>query len=539
MTIYGTESDIEILERDSSTVKLDDLFWMNMIFGRPGTGKTTAIENLVEEYLANGGDRQKIYYLTYSRNMAEKARERLGKNSTNELSENNVGTFHSILSRIIGWHVDFNSDNSDYLSDNDIAEFAERWAISKRILSTSWDNEIEAVDEWTRFSLACDVKINSMDTRAVSDFYPNTKYDIDYVFEDYQKYKKELKKHDFTDILVTALEVDLPECDLLFIDEAQDLTPLMWRIVDSWAEKAKKVVVVGDDMQSIYTFRGADPDLFLDRRNESRVIHLTKSYRMPAAVKELTDGISRAVYSKELVRFEDSGKPGYVVRTTLEDFVGFPGEKWILCRTNWTAWMVGSNLNRLGIVYLPLNERHAALSPWNEELIEVVNSLNEWPFLTPKPAEALIKRLPAKLLTRGLKTRVINGDIEEVIKELSGGIFGKFDATLLFRQNIRASINVEELIRQLDASQKVKELMTNHIGRPIIKELIVRLDTIHAAKGLEAERVALITNLTKKVRRNMISNPDDENKIFYVGTTRATRTLALINAYLTPEVYDV
>lgn len=94
-------------------MKLDDLYWINMIFGEPGTCKTAAIENPVEEYLANGGDRQKIYYLTHSRNMAKKARERLGKNSTNELSENNVGIFHSIHSQIIGWHVDFNPDNLD------------------------------------------------------------------------------------------------------------------------------------------------------------------------------------------------------------------------------------------------------------------------------------------------------------------------------------------------------------------------------------------------------------------------------------------
>jgi DNA helicase-2/ATP-dependent DNA helicase PcrA len=65
-------------------------------------------------------------------------------------------------------------------------------------------------------------------------------------------------------------------------------------------------------------------------------------------------------------------------------------------------------------------------------------------------------------------------------------------------------------------------------GEKITKEPRIRLSTIHAAKGGEATNVVLLTDITTRVYKTYQQNPDDENRVFYVGLTRAKENLYLI-----------
>ena len=65
-------------------------------------------------------------------------------------------------------------------------------------------------------------------------------------------------------------------------------------------------------------------------------------------------------------------------------------------------------------------------------------------------------------------------------------------------------------------------------GEKITKEPRIRLSTIHAAKGGEATNVVLLTDITNRVYKTYQQNPDDENRVFYVGLTRAKENLYLI-----------
>ena len=65
-------------------------------------------------------------------------------------------------------------------------------------------------------------------------------------------------------------------------------------------------------------------------------------------------------------------------------------------------------------------------------------------------------------------------------------------------------------------------------GEKITKQPRIRLSTIHAAKGGEATNVVLLTDITNRVYKNYQKNPDDENRVFYVGITRAKENLFLI-----------
>ena len=70
-------------------------------------------------------------------------------------------------------------------------------------------------------------------------------------------------------------------------------------------------------------------------------------------------------------------------------------------------------------------------------------------------------------------------------------------------------------------------------GERITKQPRIRLSTIHAAKGGEATNVVLLTDLTTRVYKNYQSNPDDENRVFYVGLTRTKENLYLIEPQTT------
>ena len=65
-------------------------------------------------------------------------------------------------------------------------------------------------------------------------------------------------------------------------------------------------------------------------------------------------------------------------------------------------------------------------------------------------------------------------------------------------------------------------------GEKITKEPRIRLSTIHAAKGGEAENVILLTDISSRVYKSFQDNPDDESRVFYVGLTRAKENLYLI-----------
>ena len=72
---------------------------------------------------------------------------------------------------------------------------------------------------------------------------------------------------------------------------------------------------------------------------------------------------------------------------------------------------------------------------------------------------------------------------------------------------------------------------------PVFSEplnLIIELSTIHAAKGGEAENVVLLTDLTENTMRSYERNPDDENRLFYVGATRTKENLHLVE----PKKYE-
>ena len=529
MQTISAASPIQVL---SGQITLASLGKKNLIFGRPGTGKTHTIQALINAYLSSGerAGANSIMYLTYSKSMARAAAVKFGLPQGTM-----VGTFHSIMSKYLGWKVNnHNSDESDFLTSEDINSFASKYGLDVNEKYQSSDYEQEGQENFSQLMQAYSYVKNTLGKRKISEVFDTDRFDPDFIIDRYEKMKEDTGRHDYTDILTHSLDLIFDPIKLLIIDEAQDLTPLMWKIVGRIERFAETTVLAGDDMQNIYSFRGASSAEFILNRNSSRIFHLEKSYRLPMSIKKISDIIADKVPIHEEIEFDHNGTEGKVFRWSVDDFLKLDGEKWILCRTSFVAERMARILMRYRLPFLPLNARHSWLSPWSPSLFEIVNSLARFPHLKDHDLERVLDVVPAKYLQRGIKTRVADGEAASIISEYSHGLYGEFDIRYLFRH----PLTLDDLLRIIDLKPGKKELIFPYIGKPINEEQIIRLDTIHASKGMEAKNVAVVTDLTSRPKRNMAINPSDEHRIFFTAVTRASSTLSLVHLGV-GGVYDI
>jgi superfamily I DNA/RNA helicase len=106
---------------------------------------------------------------------------------------------------------------------------------------------------------------------------------------------------DFVDMLERVLlrPIDLPDWKVVFIDEAQDLSPLQWLVVDKLADRARVAYYAGDDFQAIMSFQGSSAASFLSYRNRSRRIHLPTTHRFGQKIIDLGQRIVQGLPDSE------------------------------------------------------------------------------------------------------------------------------------------------------------------------------------------------------------------------------------------------
>ena len=93
-------------------------------------------------------------------------------------------------------------------------------------------------------------------------------------------YKKAYSLKDYTDMIENFIVSELcPKYDVVFIDEAQDLSPIQWKMFDILKKNSKYIILAGDDDQAIYGWAGADVKRF--QQEPAKEIVLPQSYRVP------------------------------------------------------------------------------------------------------------------------------------------------------------------------------------------------------------------------------------------------------------------
>jgi superfamily I DNA/RNA helicase len=312
---------------------------------------------------------------------------------------------------------------------------------------------------------------------------------LKWVKVNYHQFKKQLNLLDYTDLLERYLESGNPlPVKVAFVDEAQDLTTLQWEVISKMFSNAERLYVAGDDEQAIYQWSGADVERFLEFEGKETV--LAKSFRLPEKVWEYSRRVSENIYRRKVKAFQHNGHEGELRFTnSLKDCELKDDETTlILSRNNCYLKTVAQDLKNLGKVFNVKGEPQL-----KRRALDAIKIYTAW--------------------TRG------NATDKEI--SLYRHYFTRLDKEAVWFDVMDADKNQIEYYRNLIANQTL-------VNDEAIKNPKINLETIHSAKGSEADNVIMLLDITGRVFKNLKSNPDSEYRCQYVGATRAKKSLTVV-----------
>jgi DNA helicase-2/ATP-dependent DNA helicase PcrA len=311
-------------------------------------------------------------------------------------------------------------------------------------------------------------------------------------------------------------EKSKPSLDVLIVDEAQDLSKLQWECIKKLARGVKNIHIAGDDDQAIYQWAGADVQSFIDLKGDVEV--LENSYRIPRKVHEVAQGILNRIPKEN--RREKSWNPrsveGEVHIYTSHEHIDFSEGDWlVLARNGYILNRVEKFLQQIGFIYA----RNNVLSV-KQELLDAIGN---WELLR-KDRKVSVSRVRdiyyfmsvGKGVARGKKK--LPGLLEDELVDIH---------ELKSKHGLLTDAIWHEALDRVGAQQREYLIACLRRGEKTSKPRI-RLSTIHAAKGGEADNVVVFTDVSVKTANELYSRPDGENRAFYVAVTRTRKNLHIV-----------
>jgi DNA helicase-2/ATP-dependent DNA helicase PcrA len=527
------EEILAALDNDQRAVALATRGPVCVIAGA-GTGKTRAITHRIAYAAAIGTmDPQKVLALTFTSRAAGEMRTRLRSLGVPTVA---ARTIHSdaLKQLIYFWPTVFGGRVPELMTAKAgfIGEAINRAGLSSELRATSRElmRDIASEIEWAKVSqVAPEDFAAEIDKRIQK---PRVSADkLAKVYAAYESVKKQELAIDFEDVLLlTAAMIEeerivrervQDQYRYFTIDEYQDISPIQQRLINSWLGSRQDICVVGDPAQTIYSFAGATPvflNSFTKRFPEAEVIRLSTGYRSTPEITFAANSLLRhGAMGQELVALNDHGtKPsvdGYAnedaeIAGVLAEITALlqsgtqAQEIAILARTNNQLKGVERSMNKLGLPYqVRSTERFFDRQDVRDFLKEV--------------------RRASVLPTKGVSW----------IDELR-----TIAQPFLTGESIDGIAALLHLARELDADAGFSPKTLRGYLREIEDRVqqnnpptmpVVTLATLHAAKGLEWERVFLIgasegiLPLESGVTGQSDAVIDEERRLFYVGMTRA------------------
>ena len=166
-------------------------------------------------------------------------------------------------------------------------------------------------------------------------------------------YKKAYSLKDYTDMIENFIVSELcPQYDVVFIDEAQDLSPIQWKMFDILKKNSKHVILAGDDDQAIYGWAGADVKRF--QEEPAKEIVLPQSYRVPKLVQHIADNILSRIPDEQRLekKWKARDEDGSIRPVTSIEDVPLQKGKWlVLARYNDKLIKLKPSLRDRGIYF--------------------------------------------------------------------------------------------------------------------------------------------------------------------------------------------
>ena len=489
-----------------------------IILGPPGTGKTTTLLNLVDEFIQQGIRPKQIGYFSFTKKAAteaaNRAAEKFGLDIENDLS--NFRTLHSLAFRNLGMTKERMMKPEDY------KEFGQKCGIPIKTASySSEDGTFNSDNEY--LTIINTARVKRMDLMEYYDSRQNI-LDIErgtlfLLSEELNRFKKEKGLKDFTDLLEDFIEKSLPgSFEVLFIDEAQDLSLLQWEMVRHLWKYAKKTYIAGDDDQAIFKWAGADVDHFIALKEEVNDIKvLDQSYRIPGGpIHELSQRIINKVQNRFVKEYKPRDEIGLLKRYSDITQVDMSEGNWlVLSSANYFLDDAKDLCEIQGWYY-----QYKGFNSISLKLLLALNNWENWrkgDLLNHLEIKNIYEYLGSNVSMGFQKGKTLNSDLKYSMKECQEKQ-GLLTDKVWYDSFEGLDTMTENYIRNMRAN-----------GEAINKNPRITMSTIHGAKGGEADKVLLMQDITNAALETFSHDPDELHRLFYTGATRAKRELHVLD----------
>ena len=463
------------------------------VIGPPGTGKTRRLLNEVQKYVKKGVSVNRIGYFAFTRKAAGEARDRY-LNVETHLSKKDIKHFQTLHSLAFN-NLGLKEEN--VMQELNYKRIGEECGIQVTYASyetNSWNGIFSSDSEYLNLINLARVR----QTSPLEELDRNEhlgkieRFKLDAIAKEITDYKEVNGLIDFTDMLDKFLIKGnvSNKFDVIFVDEAQDLSLIQWKMIEK-IEKDNQcdVWVAGDDDQAIFGWAGADVDSFIDW--EAKEIPLQQSERVPSEIQikalQIIDRVQDNRLNKDYFPKKEAGEILMQFKLSAVDMT--KGEWLILARTNPLLKPIPRYLKSQGLFF-----ETAQGNSIGKTLFEDIGYWNQ--------------------MRKGEKIPEVQE--QRVLERMS-----KRDETQTWY----------DAFDQVVPSTKdyLRSMLAN--GEDLSKTPRIKVSTIHGAKGGEATNVVLFLNQTlntMKAAKKSVIKQDEEYRVWYVAVTRTIQKLYLI-----------
>ena len=525
------------------------------LFGGPGSGKTTALLDRVDELLEDDDvDVRDVLVVSYTRAAAAEVRERLAErlDTSPRALQGNVCTMHAKAYELL------DLSRGDVVGESDKKEFCEEYGVEfedeyggagrRTARSTTLGNKIIATSQWlqrTQRDVAdwydvpfqWDVETvrlppeqdpNAQEGNKYTPTWPSDdeRIDVPEVIRAWRSYKGEHGLVGFADMLERVAERSLvPHVDYLVIDEFQDITTLQHEVFEEWKPHMDGVLIAGDDDQVVYAWQGADPSILLDAEVHEDVV-LPNSYRLPSRILNVVNREIRHIdvrQEKDLNPRKEGGvvegirSPSMfqVVRNVQHTVDTTDETLMILFRARYQMFQFIDDFLPKGIPFSMMTDQRM----WTDRLTQYIRAVEQ------VSAGESITGLEARRLADMLQDSAFGTNERDDFYDYLDDREEAADTDDISDLAVPADV-VDDHVPFMpersaagDMLRKVTSFQRDAVDAYFEGDYEgddpnrVRVGTIHSAKGREADHVFVCTDLTEKVVEQMAASVDDPTDV--------------------------